>query len=73
LLTSAAAIGIALARENALPVLMLEASLAALMPAGLGLFAGQWLRQRTRPAVFVRVFAAALLAIGLHLVVRNVI
>jgi uncharacterized protein len=73
LLTSAAAIGIALARENALPVLMLEASVAALMPAGVGLLAGQWLRQRTRPAVFVRVFAAALLAIGLHLVVRNVI
>jgi uncharacterized protein len=73
MLTSAAAIGIALVRENALPVLMLGASLAALMPAGLGLVAGQWLRQRTRPAVFGRVFALALLAIGLHLVVRNVI
>jgi uncharacterized protein len=73
LLTSAAAIGVALARENALPVAMLGASVAALVPAGLGLLAGQRLRQQTRPAVFARIFAAALLAIGLHLVVRNLI
>jgi uncharacterized membrane protein YfcA len=32
---------------------------------------GQWLRQRTRPAVFVRVFAVGLLLIGLHLALRN--
>ena len=51
----------------------LGASLIALAPAGLGLLLGQWLRQRTRPAVFVRVFALALLAIGLHLAVRNLI
>jgi uncharacterized protein len=73
LLTSAVATGIALARENALPVSMLGASVAALAPAGLGLLAGQWLRQQTRPAVFARVFAVALLAIGLHLVVRSAI
>jgi hypothetical protein len=34
---------------------------------------GQRLRGRTKPAVFVRVFALALLAIGAHLVVRNLI
>ena len=73
LLTSALAIGIALARENALPVPALGASLAALVPAGAGLWLGQWLRERTSPAVFVRAFAVALLAIGLHLVVRNLI
>lgn len=73
LLTSAAAVAVALARENALPVSLLGASLVALAPAGLGLLLGQWLRQRTRPAAFVRVFALALLAIGLHLAVRTVI
>ncbi len=73
LLTSALAIAIALARENALPVAALAASIAALAPAGVGLLAGQWLRQQTRPALFVRVFAVALLAVGLHLAVRNLI
>jgi uncharacterized membrane protein YfcA len=73
LLTSALAIGVALAREHALPVAALGASAAALAPAGLGLLIGQWLRQRTSPAMFVRVFALALLAIGLHLAVRNLI
>jgi uncharacterized membrane protein YfcA len=73
LLTSALAIGVALARENALPAVALGASLVALMPAGLGLLLGRWLRQRTRPAVFVQVFGLALLAIGLHLVVKNLI
>jgi uncharacterized protein len=71
LLTSAVATGVALARENALPVAALGASAAALAPAGVGLMLGQWLRERTKPAVFVRVFALALLAIGAHLVVRN--
>jgi uncharacterized protein len=70
LLTSAAAVAVALARENALPVSLLSASLAALAPAGFGLLLGQRLRQRIRPAAFVRIFALALLAIGLHLAVR---
>jgi uncharacterized protein len=71
LLTSALAVGVALARESALPVAALGGSVAALGPAGLGLLIGQWLRQRTSPATFVRVFALALLAMGLHLAVRN--
>jgi uncharacterized protein len=73
LLTSAVAVAVALARENALPASLLGASVVALAPAGLGLLLGQWLRQRTNPAVFVRVFALALLAIGLHLAVNNMI
>lgn len=73
LLTSALALALALARENALPVSLLGASLFALAPAGLGVLLGQWLRQRTHPAIFVRVFAVGLLAIGLHLAVRNLI
>ena len=73
LLTSAVALAVALARAGALPVSLLEASLFALAPAGLGVLIGQWLRQRTRPAVFVRVFAIGLLLIGLHLALRNLI
>jgi uncharacterized membrane protein YfcA len=71
-LTCGLAVGVALARENALPAMALAASAAALVPAGVGLYLGQRLRQHTRPAVFVRVFALALLAIGLHLAVKNV-
>jgi uncharacterized protein len=73
LLTSAAALAVALAREGALPVSLLGASLFALAPAGIGVLCGQWLRQRTHPAVFVRVFAVGLLLIGLHLALRNLI
>jgi uncharacterized protein len=73
LLMSAVSVGVALARENALPVPALGLSLAALAPAGVGLLLGQWLRKRTSPAMFVRAFAVALLAIGLHLAVRNLI
>jgi uncharacterized membrane protein YfcA len=71
LLTSAAALALALAREGALPVSLLGASLFALAPAGAGVLIGQWVRQRTHPATFVRVFAVGLLLIGLHLAIRN--
>lgn len=73
LLTSAVALAVALARAGALPVSLLGASLFALVPAGLGVLLGQWLRQRTQPAVFVRVFAVGLLMIGLHLAIRGLI
>ena len=73
LLMSAVALAVALARAGALPVSLLGASLFALAPAGLGVLFGQWLRQRTHPAVFVRVFAVGLLMIGLHLALRNLI
>jgi uncharacterized membrane protein YfcA len=73
LLTSAGALALALVREGALPVSLLGASLFALAPAGIGVLFGQWLRQRTHPALFVRVFAVGLLLIGLHLAVRSLI
>lgn len=73
LLTSAAALAVALARAGALPVSLIGASLLALAPAGLGVLIGQWLRRRTHPAVFVRVFAVGLLLIGLHLAIRSLI
>jgi uncharacterized protein len=71
LLTSAAALAVALAREGALPISLLGASAFALAPAGVGVLFGQWLRKRTHPAVFVRVFAVGLLLIGLDLALRN--
>jgi len=70
LLTSAA-LAVALAREGALPISLLGASVFALAPAGAGVLFGQWLRKRTDPAVFVRVFAVGLLLIGLDLALRN--
>ena len=45
----------------------------ALGPAGLGLMFGQWLRLRTHPTMFLRVFAAGLLLIGLYLALRTLI
>lgn len=73
LLTSAAALALALARAGALPVSVLLTSLCALAPAGLGALLGQWLRQRTRPAVFMRAFAVGLLLIGVYLTTKNLI
>ncbi len=72
-LTSAAALSLALARAGALPVSVLLASLYALAPAGLGALFGQWLRLRTRPAVFMRAFAVGLLLIGMQLTVKSLI
>jgi uncharacterized protein len=72
-LTSTAALALALAREGALPLSLLGASLFALAPTGIGMLFGQWLRQRTHPAMFVRVFAVGLLLIGLHLALGNLI
>jgi uncharacterized membrane protein YfcA len=43
------------------------ASLLALAPALVGMFAGQWLRLRARPEVFRRWFFIGLLLLGLHL------
>jgi uncharacterized protein len=73
LVVSAVALAIALAREGALPLAMLGASVAALAPAGLGVAIGQWCRQKVSAAMFVRIFAVGLLLIGLHLALRSLI
>jgi uncharacterized membrane protein YfcA len=72
-LTASVALALALARDGALPLSLIGASAFALAPAGLGMFVGQWMRQRAHPDVFVRVFAVVLLLIGLHLALRNLI
>ena len=73
LLVSATALGVALAREGALPLATLGASVAALAPAGLGVAIGPWCRGQVSPALFVRIFALGLLLIGLHLALRSLI
>jgi uncharacterized membrane protein YfcA len=60
-----------LGREGALAVSLLGVSFFVLAPAGVGVLFGQWLRQRTHPAMFVRFFAVGLLLIGLYLALRN--
>jgi uncharacterized membrane protein YfcA len=49
------------------------ASLLALAPALLGMFAGQWLRLRASPDVFRRWFFIGLLLLGLHLALRGLL
>ena len=73
LLTSAVALGVALAREGALPLTLIGGSVVALAPAGLGLAAGQCGRQHVSPTTFVRIFAIGLLLIGLYLTLRNLL
>jgi uncharacterized membrane protein YfcA len=73
LLVSAVALGIALAREGALPLFVLGASVAALAPAGLGLAIGQWCRSRVSGAMFLRIFGVGLLFIGLYLALRSIL
>lgn len=46
------------------------ASLVALVPAMIGMWAGQWVRGRIRPATFRRCFFVGLLVLGLHLMLR---
>jgi uncharacterized protein len=70
-LTSATVLGVALAREGALPLALLGASVLALAPASLGVMAGQWVRLRVSPQAFVRIFGFGLLLIGLYLALRS--
>jgi uncharacterized membrane protein YfcA len=64
---------VALAREGALPLALIGASVLALAPAGLGVAIGQWCRHRVSAAMFVRIFGIGLLLIGLHLALRNLL
>jgi len=72
-LVSALALGVALAREGALPLALIGASVLALAPAGLGVAIGQWCRHRVSAAMFVHIFGIGLLLIGLHLALRNLL
>ncbi|HWB47053.1 MAG TPA: sulfite exporter TauE/SafE family protein [Hyphomicrobiaceae bacterium] len=69
---STLALAVNLAAEGALSFSVAGASLGALACAGLGMWAGQALRQRLHPATFRRWFFMGLLALALHLIVRAV-
>lgn len=72
-LVSTLALAATLGGGGALPVPVLAASLAALLPTLGGMAVGQWLRRRTRPERFKRWFFLGLLALGAWLLARAVV
>jgi hypothetical protein len=60
-------LGIGLTRDGVLQLSLASLSLLALVPALVGMAAGQWLRRRVSAATFRRWFLLGLLALGLHL------
>jgi uncharacterized membrane protein YfcA len=69
--TSTVALGLALAGQHGYSAPVVGASLALLMPALLGMAAGQWLRMRLSVVVFRRSFFAGLAALGAYMVARE--
>jgi len=69
---STAALAAALALEGAYEVSVAGASVLALLPAALGMAAGQWVRGRISAAVFRLCFFVGTLLLGLHLAARTV-
>ena len=67
---STLALAAVLVHHGALHMSVAGASLAALVPALLGMVLGQWVRGRMRSAAFRICFFTASLLLGLHLVVR---
>jgi uncharacterized membrane protein YfcA len=65
------ALGSALAFQGSLGMPVAGLSLLAMVPAFIGMFAGQRLRLRVGEAMFRRIFQAALLLLGLYLAIRN--
>ena len=65
------ALALGLAGQDALGGQALGASLLMLAPALLGMFAGQWLRQRISAALFKRCFFIGLAALGGHLLING--
>mgnify|MGYP003583090243 CR=1 FL=1 len=68
---STVALAIGLAGQDALGGEALGASLLVLAPALLGMFVGQWLRQRISAQVFKRCFFIGLVLLGAHLMING--
>lgn len=68
---STLALAVGLAGQDALGSQALGASLLMLAPALLGMFVGQWMRQRISAAVFKRCFFIGLALLGGHLLVNG--
>jgi uncharacterized protein len=68
---STIALAMGLAREHAFVMGDMRNSLVAVVPALLGMWIGQHIRRRVRPATFRRWFFICLLALGMELLVRQ--
>lgn len=70
-LVSTIALGAVLGSSGTLQMSALAGSALALLPALLGMVAGQWLRLRVQPERFKTVFFCGLLALGAYLAIRS--
>ena len=70
-LVSTIALGASLGRGGSLHPPELLGSALVVMPALLGMGAGQWIRARVEPETFKTVFFSGLLLLGLYLAVRG--
>ena len=69
--TGLAALYSTLAMHGVLAAAELAASAAAMIPVGLGMFMGRWLRHRISQPVFEKVLVGVLIVIGLNLIRRS--
>jgi uncharacterized membrane protein YfcA len=67
------ALSINLFRDGVLQLSILPLSLLALVTAALGMLAGTWLRKRTHPEAFRKVFFVGLLILGAHLALHKLL
>jgi uncharacterized membrane protein YfcA len=67
---STCALAVSLMADGAMPLHAAGTSLVAVVPALVGMWFGQHIRARIRPAVFRRCFFVGLLGLGLHLALR---
>jgi uncharacterized membrane protein YfcA len=67
------AMAVNLFHAGALDMPNLTTSLLMLVPASLGMLAGQWIRTRISPATFRLCFFLGMLALGAHLALRSVL
>lgn len=70
---STIALGIALGSMGRYPIELLLVSFAAVLPALLGMFIGQRMRDRIEPDAFRRWFFVAMLLIGSYMLIRGII
>lgn len=70
---STVALGSVLIADGTFKPAVAASSLMALIPAVVGMLAGQWLRARVRAENFRIYFFAGLLLLGIHLALRNIV
>lgn len=70
-LVSTIALGVALGSKGALNATAVAGSTLALLPALVGMGAGQWLRLRVRPETFKTIFFCGLFVLGVYLTIRS--